>query len=174
MTTTPKPVRFVPLSVAAMTALRGGDLSAGSAEAGVPLSEVFVSSPAKRLWQRRLDQIAEDPASAPWLARAALSEETGYAIGYAGYHGPPDENGMVEIGYTVAPECRRQGYAKGMLQALLDRAAAEPGVTTVRLTISPDNKPSLATMNGFAFTHVGEQMDDEDGLELIFETPVRS
>jgi RimJ/RimL family protein N-acetyltransferase len=45
-------------------------------------------------------------------------------------------------------------------------------VTTVRATISPDNAASLATIADFDFQHVGEQMDDEDGLELIFERPV--
>ena len=36
-------------------------------------------------------------------------------------------------------------------------------------SISPDNEASLATINGFGFVHVGEQWDEEDGTELIFE-----
>ena len=64
-----------------------------------------------------------------------------------------------------------RGYATAMLSELLRRAAAEPGVTTVRATISPDNPASLATIAGFGFTRNGEQWDEEDGLELIFERP---
>jgi hypothetical protein len=41
----------------------------------------------------------------------------------------------------------------------------------VRATISPGNAASLATISGFGFAEVGEQWDDEDGLELIFEIP---
>jgi RimJ/RimL family protein N-acetyltransferase len=78
---------------------------------------------------------------------------------------------MVEIGYSVSPEFRRQGYAQAMLAELLRRAAAEPTVRTVRATISPGNAASLATISGFGFAEVGEQWDDEDGLELIFEIP---
>ncbi len=78
---------------------------------------------------------------------------------------------MVEIGYSVAPEFRRQGYARAMLIELLRRATVEPAVTTVRATISPDNLASLATISGFGFVEVGEQWDEEDGLELIFEVP---
>ncbi len=78
---------------------------------------------------------------------------------------------MVEISYSVAPDFRRQGYARAMLAELLHRAAVEPAVTTVRATTSPDNAASLATVSGFGFVEVGEQWDEEDGRELIFEVP---
>jgi RimJ/RimL family protein N-acetyltransferase len=32
-------------------------------------------------------------------------------IGGIGFHGPPDENGRVEIGYGIVPSQRRNGYA---------------------------------------------------------------
>lgn len=78
---------------------------------------------------------------------------------------------MVEIGYSVAPDFRRQGYGRSALVELLRLAGAEPTVTTVRATIGPDNVASLATISGFGFVQVGEQWDEEDGLELVFEVP---
>jgi hypothetical protein len=33
----------------------------------------------------------------------------------------------------------------------------------------PDNEGSLATIAGFGFVKVGEQWDEEDGLEFVFE-----
>jgi ribosomal-protein-alanine N-acetyltransferase len=42
---------------------------------------------------------------------------------------------------------------------------------TVRASISPSNHASLATIAGFGFTHVGEQWDDEDGTEFLYERP---
>jgi RimJ/RimL family protein N-acetyltransferase len=60
-----------------------------------------------------------------------------------------------------------------MLTALLRRAADEPGVRTVRASISPGNTASLATIAGFGFQPAGEQWDEEDGLELLFERPAR-
>ncbi|WP_231499988.1 GNAT family N-acetyltransferase [Saccharothrix sp. NRRL B-16314] len=95
----------------------------------------------------------------------------GVVVGHGGFHGPPDESGMVEIGYAIDPAFRRRGYARATLVELLRRSAAEPDVRTVRATISPDNAASLATIAGFGFVEVGEQWDDEDGLELIFERP---
>jgi [ribosomal protein S5]-alanine N-acetyltransferase len=167
-------IRFVPLSVAAMNALLAGDLAAASADAGTALSDHFVSTEAQHLWHRRVDQIASDPSAARWVASAVICSETGYAVGYAGFHGPPDEDGMVEIGYTVVPERRRLGYATATVAGLLERAAGEPGVQVVRATISPDNVASQATIAKYGFVHNGEQWDEEDGLELIFEVPVLS
>lgn len=161
-------VRFVELDGRVMAALLDGDPTA----AEVALTDYFLTDRARWLWRYRLDQIAADPGNARWMARLALVDG-GTVVGHAGFHGPPDESGMVEIGYSVDPAFRRRGYARAALVELLRRAAAEPGVRTVRATIGPDNTASLATIAGFGFVEVGEQWDEEDGPELIFERPVR-
>ncbi len=46
---------------------------------------------------------------------------------------------------------------------------AHPAVKVFRTTISPDNEPSLALSHSFGLLPNGEQWDEEDGLELIFE-----
>lgn len=169
----PKRVCFVELSGGVMSALLDGDLSAASKMAGVSLTEYFVTDQARWLWQFRLDQMAADPGQARWMTRQAIVGEKGLVVGHAGFHGPPDEVGMVEIGYSVVPGFRRQGYARSTLNELLRRAAEEAAVTTVRASISPANQASLATISGFGFVEVGEQWDEEDGLELVFEVPAR-
>ncbi|WP_327281282.1 GNAT family N-acetyltransferase [Streptomyces sp. NBC_01278] len=167
----PQRVRFVELNAKALRALADGDLAGGSAEAGVALDEHFVGERARWIFGYRADQLAEDPSAAPWTTRAAVSEPDGTVVGDAGFHGPPDEAGMVEVGFTVVPGLRRQGYARAMLAALLARAAAEPAVRTVRARIRSDNTASLATIAGFGFRHVGEQGNEQDGIALVFEIP---
>ncbi|KUJ65047.1 acetyltransferase [Streptomyces albus subsp. albus] len=167
----PRHVRFVELSAKALRSLADGDLAGGSAEAGVALDEHFVCDRARSIFRYRADQLEEDPSAAPWITRAAVSEPDGAVVGDAGFHGPPDEAGVVEVGYTVVPGYRRQGYARAMLRALLVRAAAEPGVRTVRARVRSDNTASLATLTGFGFTRVGEQGDERDGLVIVFEVP---
>jgi [ribosomal protein S5]-alanine N-acetyltransferase len=162
-------VRLVELDLDAMLALLSGDRLGASAIAGVQLTDYFVADSAIWLWRMRVDQIRADPATAGWFARAVVDEDTGLVIGHAGYHGPPDEAGMVEVGYSVDPRYRRRGFARAMLAELLRRAEAEPQVRTVRASIGPDNAASLATVAGFGFVQVGEQWDEEDGLELVFE-----
>ena len=160
-------IRFVKLPPAALDALIAGDLAAAGAAAGHPLSDYLVSE--SWLWEIRRDQIAREPASAEWVARAAVAEPEGLVVGHGGFHGPPDGDGMVEVAYSVDPALRRRGYARAILAALIERAVAEPAVKVVRASISPDNVASLATIAGFGFVRAGEQWDAEDGLELLFE-----
>jgi RimJ/RimL family protein N-acetyltransferase len=90
-------------------------------------------------------------------------------LGHIGFHGPPDERGMAEMGYTVLPPFRRRGYALEAALGMMGWAQREHGVRLFRLSISPDNAPSLAMAVKMGFRQVGEQMDDEDGLEIVFE-----
>jgi [ribosomal protein S5]-alanine N-acetyltransferase len=167
----PKCVRFAELSGEAMSALLDGDLLGASRTAGVSLTEYFLRDRARWLWNFRLAQMASDPGQTRWMLPKAVVGDEGLVVGHAGFHGPPDEVGMVEIGYSIDPRFRRQGYARSALIELLRRAAAEPSVATVRATISPDNAASLATISGFGFVEVGEQWDEQDGRELVFEVP---
>jgi len=162
------------LPAAAIDALAAGDLAAASAAAGIALPPYFVSPQDRRTWLRRSAQLVDDPACAGWITRIIVDTDRELVVGRAGYHGPPDARGMVEIGYAVDPPHRRLGYARAALVALLERAAREPSVTTVRATVSPANHASRRLVLQYGFREVGEQWDDEDGLETIFEVPAGS
>ncbi|GGF99604.1 hypothetical protein GCM10007304_11860 [Rhodococcoides trifolii] len=113
------------------------------------------------------------PADAAWVTRLIVDPEVALPVGVAGFHGAPDEAGMVEIGYRVDPEFRRRGYARRSVETLLSVGQRHPDVHTVRATISPDNTPSLALIATFGFVEVGEQWDEEDGLEIVYEAAVQ-
>jgi RimJ/RimL family protein N-acetyltransferase len=118
----------------------------------------------------RLEQLEANPAEEPWLLRAIVLRDTAEAVGYANFHAPPDERGMVEIGYTILPSQRRHGYATEAANGMWDWAARN-GARILRAAISPDNDPSLALIRRAGFVEVGSQIDEIDGLELIFEKP---
>ncbi|MEP7765592.1 GNAT family N-acetyltransferase [Sanguibacter sp. 25GB23B1] len=165
----PRSVELVELPIDAIHALAAGDLTVANRLSPVPLTPYFVGPDWVGVWAMRSSQVRADPASAGWITRVVVDMETGTAVGRAGFHGPPDPHGMVEVGYAVDPAHRRHGYARAALEALLGRAAHEPAVRTVRATIKPDNAPSRALVAQYGFVEVGEQWDDEDGLETIFE-----
>jgi RimJ/RimL family protein N-acetyltransferase len=162
-------VRVVQVDAAVFEALSRGDLAAANAASPVRLTEYFAGPEWRRTWVRRIRQVAADPSAAGWVTGVIWDEALELAVGRAGYHGPPDESGMVEIGYAVDPAHRRRGYARAALEALLARAAEEPGVRTVRVTISPDNVASSSLAVQYGFVRVGRQWDDEDGPEIIYE-----
>ena len=163
---TPQHIQLIELPASAIHALAAGDLAAANRCAPITLTHFFVDD---AVWRRRSRQISAHPASAAWVTRAIWDDNSQVAVGRAGYHGPPDPAGMVEVGYAVDPLFRRRGFANAALEALLARASSESRVRTVRATISPDNLASRLLVQQYGFVEVGEQWDDEDGLETIYE-----
>jgi RimJ/RimL family protein N-acetyltransferase len=166
-------VRIVHLTGEAFAALAAGDLAAANEASPVPVSAHLAGPACRGVWQYRRKQFEQDPASAQWVTGIIWDEREQVAVGLAGYHAPPDAAGMVEIGFGVDPAYRRRGYARAALEALLARAAREPQVHRVRVCIRPDNVASYQLASQYGFRKVGEQWDDEDGLEFIYEIPVR-
>lgn len=165
-------VQLIELPPEAFHALAAGDLAAANRSSPVELTADCLAPEWRSLWRRRSAQIEADPAVAGWITCVIFDPVIGKSVGRAGYHGPPDDAGMVEVGYSVDPDYRRRGYARAALVALLDRARREPSVHTVRASIRPDNAASRALVAQYGFVEVGEQWDDEDGLETIFEVDV--
>lgn len=164
-------VRIVHLTGAAFHALARGDLAAAEAVSPVPLSAFLAGPECRGVWAYRARQADEDPASAGWVTGVIWDERNRVAVGRAGFHAPPDAAGMVEIGYAVEPAHRRQGYARAALEALLRRAADDPAVKTVRVSIAPDNVASYSLAAHYGFVKVGEQWDERDGREIVYEVP---
>jgi RimJ/RimL family protein N-acetyltransferase len=167
-------VEIVQLDAAALRGLADGDQGAAERSSPVPLSPYLAGPDCRRVWELRAEQVVDDPSSAAWITGIVWDPERGRAVGRAGFHGPPDADGMVEVGYSIDPRFRRQGYARAALRVLLARAEAEPDVRTFRATISPDNVASRDLVLAHGLVEVGEQEDDEDGLEIIYELPVDS
>jgi len=127
----------------------------------------------RRFLAFRLRQTSDDPSRAPWLVRAIVLPESREMIGHIGFHGPPGINARrepeaVEVGYTVFPAHRRQGYAGEAVHALL-AWAREQGVDHFIASVAPHNEPSLRLVRRLGLVEVGRHWDDEDGEELEFE-----
>ncbi|WP_439383087.1 GNAT family N-acetyltransferase [Amycolatopsis lexingtonensis] len=166
----PRPdVRIVHLTGPVFQALARGDLAAANAASPVPVSAYFAGPDWRGVWRERSRQVEADPATASWVTGVIWDQQRQLAVGRAGYHGPPDPSGTVEIGYAVEPVHRRRGYARAALEALLRRAAGEPRVRSVRVTISPDNLASYRLASQYGFVEIGRQWDEEYGLGIVYE-----
>lgn len=161
---------LVSMSLPFMEALAARDIAAAEAEIGATVPDDMPVELANFL-DFRIPALRADPSIQPWIGRViVLEDETGRrVIGSAGFHAPPDEEGRVEIGYRVEPAYRRQGIATEVASALLDWAQREHGVTRFRASTSPDNLASQAIIAHLGFVQTGSQMDEIDGLELVFD-----
>lgn len=155
-------VELVQVPASQIHALAGGST--------VPGLSPFLGVPESRwLWQIRSTQISAAPGDHPWITRLIVDTTIGATVGLAGFHGPPDDRGMVEIGYRVDPPRQRRGYARAAVEILILVARMHPAVRVLRATISPDNAASIALVAQHGFRAVGEQWDEQDGLETIYE-----
>jgi ribosomal-protein-alanine N-acetyltransferase len=66
-------------------------------------------------------------------------------MGNCGFKGAPIR-GAVEIGYSIAPEHQRQGYASEAVRGLLRFAFADPTVQRVLAETFPDLTPSIGVL----------------------------
>ena len=160
------------MSVPFMQALVARNLTAAEREinAHVP---AWLPDQLDNFLQYRLAQLAVDPSIREWLGRAmVMTDDAGRRriVGTIGFHGPPDPERRVEIGYSVDPVYRRRGLAREAVRAMFDWAATTHGIRRFVASISPTNEASLGLVAGFGFKQTGSQVDDIDGLELVFET----
>jgi len=110
-----------------------------------------------------------DPDGADWLLRGMVRRLDRALVGLINFHGPPDERGRAELGYTVFEEHRRQGYASEAAAAMIGWAQVRRGVAVFVVSVSPGNEPSLRLAASLGFERAGSQIDEVDGLEWIFE-----
>ena len=120
----------------------------------------------------RVPQVQKDPSTNTWFIRWMVLRATNEIIGSLSFHGPPDERGMVEIGLGVHEAFQRQGFAREALVGMWQWAALRDGVSTFRYTVDPENVASVALVRAVGFTLVGQQIDEEDGPEDVYEMSV--
>lgn len=90
-----------------------------------------------------------------------LNPELHIIIGSACFKGPPDESGMVEVGYEVDRTYRNQGYASEAVQALIQWAFTFDSVKGVIASVEPDNLASKGVLNkmGMCFQEASEELE---------------
>ncbi|KZE91628.1 GNAT family N-acetyltransferase [Microbacterium sp. TNHR37B] len=130
--------------------------------------------PLRWLWEIRAAQVRERPGDLPWIARPLYLGDTPVAVGAAGFHSAPDDEGAVEISYEIDPTFRGRGLATAAAEMLVAEAIAAPEVRTVVASVSPGNSASLRIVRRLGFVKVGEVDDPEDGIEEVFHLSAKA
>ena len=91
----------------------------------------------------------------PFFAYVIVRRSDGLAVGDAGFHGPPGEDGEVEIGYALVPAARGTGLAAEATALLVEWARAQPGVRSVAARVEPSNAPSRRLLERLGFAQDG-------------------
>jgi [ribosomal protein S5]-alanine N-acetyltransferase len=163
-------LRLVPYSPQHLLALIEGE-EPFRRSLGLPAAEglraFYLSDDVSPAWLERLRAAA---APDPWEhGFGVIHRELGAVIGGAGFKGPPDEEGIVEIAYGIVPAYQGQGYATEAAQALIAYAFDDGQTRLVRAHTAPAPNASTRVLTKCGFHFVGEVTDPEDGLVWRWE-----
>lgn len=103
----------------------------------------------------------------PFLAYVVVRREDGKAIGDAGFHGPPNAEGEVEIGYALVPAARGMGYARESVELLVAWALSQPAVRVITARVEPGNVASERLLERLHFN----AKDEREGMRRFVLSP---
>jgi RimJ/RimL family protein N-acetyltransferase len=161
-------LQLVAIGADALTSLLNSDVDAASELQGFRFPSAFLDAVNDAFLAGQLKSIALTPSGQDWSVRAIVREQDDAVIGHCGFHGPPDVVGRAEIGYTIFPDYRDNGYATEAVHGLVS-LARENGSKVVFAAVSPDNPSSIRVVEKVGFHQTGLQGNKGDGEEFVFE-----
>jgi RimJ/RimL family protein N-acetyltransferase len=129
-------------------------------EADAPDSQSWAHGyplPGTRMAARNLVRQAEagGDGNSQWGMFHIVLRETGEVIGDIGFHGPPDEAGTVEIGYSIVEQYRGRGLAGESAVAICGLAWSRPEVARIIAQTDKDNAASAGVLRHAGFREDG-------------------
>jgi ADP-ribosylglycohydrolase/RimJ/RimL family protein N-acetyltransferase len=94
---------------------------------------------------------------------ATLGARERVLVGLGGYQGPPSEEGVVEIGYSIAPAHRGRGLATQAARALTHVAFLDPRVEAVEAHTLAEPNASTRVLEKVGMTRVAERVLPGEG-----------
>lgn len=135
----------------------------GRAPRNYALADTPIASP--EILQMLADlaaRIAEDFSPASWLI-----VEQDEVAGLCSVTRPPQQ-GVIDIGYGIAPSRRGRGIASRAVHGIVAWAREDPRVQAITAETSPENLASQVVLAKAGFARVGERIDAEDGPLLCW------
>ncbi|HXH71058.1 MAG TPA: GNAT family N-acetyltransferase [Pyrinomonadaceae bacterium] len=107
--------------------------------------------------------LKNNPDAANWWMYFFVHPASRKLVGNGGFKGKPDEAGMVEIGYAVAPVYCGKGLATEAAQGLIDFAFSRPQVKCVQAHTLAEENESVRVLRKVGMKFIKELNDPEDG-----------
>jgi len=120
---------------------------------------------ATRDWMRSL--LADNPQDPDYACWYIIGH--GRLVGVIGFKGPPDPEGLVEIGYAIIETEHRKGYGVEAAGLLVARAFNDHRVHCVKAETLPHLTASQKVLTRCGFAHVGGTFDPVEGQIMRFE-----
>lgn len=130
----------------------------------------------KDLIRLRMDDYRNDDKYISWGLHAVGLRASLEMVGFIGFHTRPNPEYLnsiapnaIEFGYTIFLPHRRQGFAEEAIRGLLKWAVKRHPLDNFIASVSPTNPASTALVKKLGFEKIGEQIDETDGLEFVYQ-----
>lgn len=114
-------------------------------------------------WEHMMLALRKNPAAAAWGGRLIVLKSENRLIGMGGYKGEPTPEGVIEIGYEVAPDYRGRGFATEIAEGLCRGAWGDSRVRTILAHTLAHPNASNRVLEKLGFVKTAEIVDPDDG-----------
>lgn len=125
-------------------------------------------------YRHALAVFERDPSILPWWTHVFVDRAAGALVGSGGYSGPPTPEGVVEIGYEIAPAYRGRGLATEAAFALMSFAFEHPEVRVVEAHTLAMVNASTRVLEKIGMVFSGAQDDPAEGIVWVWRAEMGS
>jgi [ribosomal protein S5]-alanine N-acetyltransferase len=105
--------------------------------------------------------LAAQPQTPPFCGY--IGRRGNVPVGFGGFKGALNDDGIVEIGYLTFPQHEGTGVAKAVAANMVDIARANGATAVLAHTLCEENA-STGVLRANGFVRDGEGFDDEEGV----------
>lgn len=109
---------------------------------GINPNENWPTEDTKDILPIILETLEENKMPSGFETWMIVRKDNMQVIGDIGFHGQPDENGVVEVGFGLVEEERNKGFGTEALKAIINWASSQENVKSITADCLITNKPS--------------------------------
>jgi RimJ/RimL family protein N-acetyltransferase len=102
-----------------------------------------------------LATMPDDDGWRPWYWLLRQADGSLRLIGVGGFAGPPDDQGVVTLGFSVVPSLWRRGYASEAVAALVEWSSRQHDLRVIEAFTDNDNLGSVKVLQNNGFVQLG-------------------
>jgi RimJ/RimL family protein N-acetyltransferase len=102
-----------------------------------------------------LATMRDDDGWRPWYWLLRQADGSLRLIGVGGFSGPPDDQGVVTLGFSMVPSLWRRGYASEAVAALVEWSSRQHDLRVIEAFTENDNLGSIKVLQNNGFVQLG-------------------
>ncbi|MBS4538689.1 GNAT family N-acetyltransferase [Clostridium sp. D2Q-11] len=123
------------------------------------LSKEWPMEAIKGLLPKYINVVRHNPEEAQWGVWIMIDKKSNYIIGDLGFKGSPDNNGIIEVGYSIVESYRNRGLTSEGVGELIKWAFLKQEVNKITARCLVDNYPSIKVLERLKFKKVVHKAD---------------